>query len=111
MQSSWFHSSSSLSRELTEGTPTTRETQSGFVGKLKQGVTNLVTRQQDTAELTQEQGVDRYGQSFFGAIFVTNSGCNKTACAQIHVCHLKAFAFCIDSRFCGKMYILQGQLS
>jgi len=58
-ESSLFHTSSSLSRELTEGTPTTRQTQSGFVGKLKKGVTNLVTRQQDTSELTQEQGVDR----------------------------------------------------
>lgn len=54
-----IQTSSVVSRELTEGTPTTRHTQTGFLGKLKQGVTSLVTRQQDTSELTQEQGVDR----------------------------------------------------
>ena len=61
-QSSLFQTSSALSRELTEGTPTARHTQQGFgwLGRLKQGVTNLVTRQQDTSELSQDKDVDRY---------------------------------------------------
>ena len=67
------------------------------MGKLKKGVTNLVTRQQDTSELTQEQGVDRYAQ-----VLSVQFLCQNRVYTRLLVCESMCANKTMDTRLHGR---------